>query len=277
MTFVGKGLLEVPTVEFDSICIVHLTLVRPLCIICSDSLATQEVKDMGESSVGGAGGRGARWAQMIRDRLRFVGKSRGFPGQFQVRQDTRDALVRSRQARMIALRHQLEQRRVKGRPPHRRLAEGGSETGSRTAMSDAIHRRLQGDVENNLWKEQRKHYRSATDKKKESLAQRKESAFTERDRVDRIWDKIDRRKGRGRRQAPADVKKRYGKWMRLLSNHSELSSALHREGALGLAVFGYEPTRRFLDRPSSSKMDNGEKRPNGLPFQNFQCRADLVC
>jgi hypothetical protein len=276
MTFVGKGLLEVPNVEFDSICIVHLTLVRPLRILCCDSLASQEVKDMGESTVGGAGGRGARWAQMIRDRLRFVGKPHGFPGQLQLRQDARDSLVRSRQARMIALRHQLEQRRVKGRPAHRRLAEW-SETGTRTFLPDAIHRRLQGDVENNLWKEQRKHYRSATEKKKESLAQHKESILTERDRVDRIWDKIDRRKARGRRQAPADVKKRYGKWMRLLSNHSDLSSALHREGALGLAVFGYEPARRFLDRPSSSKMDNGEKRPNGLPFQNFQCRADLVC
>ena len=40
-----------------------------------------------------------------------------------------------------------------------------------------------------------------------------------------------------------DVEHRYGKWMAVLANDTELSKHFHEEGALGLELFGYEPRK----------------------------------
>ena len=42
------------------------------------------------------------------------------------------------------------------------------------------------------------------------------------------------------------VTERYGKWATLLEPNSNLSRAIHREGARALKAFGYEPRRRFM-------------------------------
>jgi hypothetical protein len=46
-----------------------------------------------------------------------------------------------------------------------------------------------------------------------------------------------------RAQAAATVTKRYGKWHAQLDHNPALSEEVHREGAAGLRIFGYEPPR----------------------------------
>jgi hypothetical protein len=43
------------------------------------------------------------------------------------------------------------------------------------------------------------------------------------------------------------VANRYGKWVSLLQEKPDVSRRLHKEGAKGLAAFGYEPARSFQD------------------------------
>jgi hypothetical protein len=44
-----------------------------------------------------------------------------------------------------------------------------------------------------------------------------------------------------------DVKKRYGKWSTVLEGIPAFSAVLHQQGARGLQLFGYEPSRLFAD------------------------------
>jgi hypothetical protein len=53
------------------------------------------------------------------------------------------------------------------------------------------------------------------------------------------------------------VQKRYGKWKEMLKDHADLSALLHKEGAKGLATFGYEPQTNFYDnRPSPTNIEH---------------------
>ncbi len=48
-----------------------------------------------------------------------------------------------------------------------------------------------------------------------------------------------------------DVKARYGKWREPLERDPQLSEKLHREGSIGLASFGYEPWRDWMEPDTS--------------------------
>lgn len=67
----------------------------------------------------------------------------------------------------------------------------------------------------------------------------------------------------GHKANATGVSKRYGKWVDALQNEPKLSHVLHKEGANGLATFGYEPTSRFMDYSSSA--------------DNFVCNDEVVC
>jgi hypothetical protein len=77
-------------------------------------------------------------------------------------------------------------------------------------------------------------------------------------------------------QSPAEVRKRYGKWMSILANHTLLSAILHQEGNEGLTMFGYNPSHRFLDHAPLQHDNCGNKGADESGFY-CQCRVDLVC
>jgi hypothetical protein len=66
---------------------------------------------------------------------------------------------------------------------------------------------------------------------------------------------------RGPYNRDAEVKKRYGKWVKALESYPELSQIIHTEGAKALHMFGYEPQRCFMDI---------QKPP-------FKCNSRVVC
>ena len=52
------------------------------------------------------------------------------------------------------------------------------------------------------------------------------------------------------------VTERYGKLATLLEPKSNLSRAIHREGARALKDFGYQPRRRFIGTPPATGIIN---------------------
>eukprot|EP00934_Nitzschia_sp_Nitz4_P006174 Nitzschia sp. Nitz4//scaffold48_size128905//108531//110093//NITZ4_003618-RA/size128905-processed-gene-0.226-mRNA-1//1//CDS//3329553036//6164//frame0 len=71
----------------------------------------------------------------------------------------------------------------------------------------------------------------------------------------RVQQLMKERRGQGAQpskpQTPEEVAMRYGKWTRVLEGDPLLSKHLHSEGQEGLALFGYNPPRAFLDVTST--------------------------
>ena len=59
-------------------------------------------------------------------------------------------------------------------------------------------------------------------------------------------------------ESPEKVMKRYGKWMKAMDGRPELARVLHKEGALGLRLFGYEPRSPFSDFRQETESVNHE-------------------
>ncbi|CAB9510969.1 expressed unknown protein [Seminavis robusta] len=64
------------------------------------------------------------------------------------------------------------------------------------------------------------------------------------------------------KEAPEQVKARYGKWVKALEDKPELSAQLHDLGKSGLEAFGYEPPRAFLDPPDETYLEQCQKMLN---------------
>lgn len=65
------------------------------------------------------------------------------------------------------------------------------------------------------------------------------------------------------------VRERYGKWKTKLENQPVLSEWLHREGRVGLELFGYEPQQDWTyTQPSSSNRTSEEL---------FTCHKQVMC
>jgi hypothetical protein len=122
-----------------------------------------------------------------------------------------------------------------------------------------------------------------------SLQQRKafDHGFTLKSRIGRLWGNIHShpddlrevatrhrkiRKDTNKKdtedksptESPPKVNQRYGKWKSILKDKPEVSSKLHKEGAKGLATFGYEPFQAFF----------GGIRP---PGHDFACDRRIIC
>jgi hypothetical protein len=69
---------------------------------------------------------------------------------------------------------------------------------------------------------------------------------------------VDLTEGSGR----TTVKERYGKWVKILESTPRLSDKLHLEGKESLDLFGYEPSRVFMDVQGS---------------ENFKCDRTVIC
>lgn len=65
-----------------------------------------------------------------------------------------------------------------------------------------------------------------------------------------------------------NVHSRYGKWRELLKDKPDLAALLHKEGAKGLATFGYEPeSSSFMDPP----------RTLTVAVKDFSCDESVIC